>query len=142
MNSVSLTGRLTKDIELRKTNTNISVAQFSIAVDRGIKKEDGSKVTDFPNIIAWKQSAEFLSQYAAKGDLIEVTGKLTTRSYDGQQGKVYITEVVANEVRILSHPQPKQEGFGTVTPQEIKKQNDEFKNYNEPTFEQSDLPFY
>lgn len=142
INQVVLVGRLTKDIELKKTNSNLSVAQFSLAVDRGIKKEDGTRECDFPNVVVWRQSADFLSQYARKGDLISVVGKIQTRTYDGQNGKVFITEVVANEVRILAHVQPKQEGLGTVKPEEIAKQNEEFKDNGELKMDQLEVPWY
>lgn len=141
INQVVLVGRLTKDIELKKTNNNLSVAQFTLAVDRGIKKEDGSRVADFPNIVAWRQSADFLAQYSSKGDMVGVVGELQTRTYDGQNGKVYITEVVASEVRILGHAQPKQEGF-VAKPEEVKKQNENWESKGINEFDQTGLEFY
>ena len=92
-------GRLTKDPEVRYTQSDNStcIASFTIAVDRRFK---GEQTADFISCVAWNQGAEFLATYAHKGDAIGVTGKINTRSYDGQNGKVYVTEVVCNRVVI------------------------------------------
>lgn len=102
MNSVNLTGRLTKDIDLRKTQSNLSVCQFTLAVKKQFVKE-GQLEADFISCQAWRQSADYLAKYASKGDKIEVTGKLATRNYDDKDGKkVYVTEVVCESVEICS----------------------------------------
>lgn len=96
MNRVVLVGRLTKDLELTKTQTDKSVVKFTLAVD---KFGDGA---DFINCVAWNKSAEFLSQYAKKGNMVGVDGRISTRSYDDKDGrKVYVTEVVAEQVNLL-----------------------------------------
>lgn len=82
MNTVALTGRLTADIELKKTPSGVSVCAFSIAVRRPRVKD----TTDFINCVAWRNSAEFMSQYFHKGDKVEITGVLTSRSYTDQSG--------------------------------------------------------
>lgn len=103
MNIVALIGRLTKDPELRKTTSGISVCTFTVAVDRRTKKDDSEQQTaDFIQCVAWRQSAEFLTKYARKGALISVSGRIQTRNYDRQDGtRVYITEVVTDNVQLL-----------------------------------------
>lgn len=100
INQVMLIGRLTKDPEIRVTNTNISVASFTIAVN-GIKDE-----VDYFNIVAWRQLADICAKYIRKGKQVAVVGKLKTRTYDAKDGsKRYITEVVADNIQMLSDPQ-------------------------------------
>lgn len=98
LNVVNLIGRLTKEIELRKTNSGKSVTQFTLAVNRNTKEDRA----DFPSVVVWNQGAEYLSKYSTKGDLVSVEGRLQTRSYDGDHGKQYVTEVVADRVQLLS----------------------------------------
>ena len=98
MNVVILIGRLTDNPELRHTNTNIAVTRFSIAVDRGYKTNE-ERQADFINIVAWRNTAEFVSKYFVKGQMINVCGSLQTRTWDDAQGvKRYATEVIADEV--------------------------------------------
>jgi single-strand DNA-binding protein len=99
MNNVSLVGRLTKEPELRKTQSGTSYLKFTVAVDR-MKKEDGA---DFILCSAWRQQAEFIEQYSDKGTLIGVTGHITTGSYEDRATgkKVFTTEVTADRVCIL-----------------------------------------
>ena len=100
-NNVNLVGRLTKDIEIKKTNSGKEVATFSLAVND--KKVNDQQVSFFFNIVAWEQCARYLKQYAGKGDLIGVNGRLTTRSYQNTRGeKVTVTEVVADDVMLLN----------------------------------------
>ena len=103
INRVVLVGRLTKDVEVRKTTTGLSVASFTVACDRrGQKNPDGSSQADFINCTAWRQSADFLGQYARKGAMVGVEGRIQTRSYDDQQGqRRYVTEVVCDSVQLL-----------------------------------------
>lgn len=102
MNNVNLIGNLTKEIELKKSTSGVSVCSFSIAVRRDYKNAQGEYDTDFINCIAWRQTAEFLTKYATKGDKLAVNGVLQVRSYDGKDGKkVYVTEVVCNKAEIV-----------------------------------------
>lgn len=95
MNTVALTGRITAPIELKKTQSGVSVCSFSIAVARPRVKD----TTDFINIVAWRNTAEFIAQYFGKGDKIEITGILTSRSYEDSNGsKRTAFEVVADNV--------------------------------------------
>ena len=96
INKVILMGRLTKDPELRRTGNQTPVCTFSIAVDNGYGE---NKHTDFVNCTAWNKTAEFVSKYFTKGKMIIVIGRISTRSWEGQDGKRnYATEVTASEV--------------------------------------------
>lgn len=108
LNRIVLIGRLTKDPELRYTQSGKAVCAFTLAVDRPYVGADGNKETDFINIVVWNKTAENCAQYLAKGKLAAVDGRLQIRSYDGQDGqRRYVTEVIADNVRFLS---PKSEG--------------------------------
>ena len=97
MNKVILMGRLTKDVEIRQTPNNLSVARFTIAVNRRFVK-DGGQQADFINCIAWRKTGEFIARYFQKGSMIAIVGSIQTRSWDGNDGKKqYATEVVVDE---------------------------------------------
>ena len=103
MNNVCLVGRLTRDPELRTTSSGLSTTTFSLAVDSGRRDETGKSTADFINIVAWRNQAENLCKYCGKGSMISVQGRITSRSYDAQDGsKRYVTEVVANNITFLS----------------------------------------
>lgn len=145
INNVVLVGRLTKDPELRKTKENISVCQFSLAVDRIYAKE-GSQTCDFINCVAWRQSAEFLTQYARKGIPVGVEGKLQTRSYDGQYGKVYVTEIMVEHLSIISprkeDPAPQGSTYENPVPDYTQEEVSEYQNSPTLDISSDDLPFY
>ena len=101
MNNCSLIGRLTKDPEVKKTQSGTSVCSFTIAVDRRFKNADGTRQTDFIPCVGWRQVADIIGQYFHKGSRIGITGSIQTRSYDGQNGKVFITEVLAEEIEFI-----------------------------------------
>ena len=102
INNVVLVGRLTRDPELKYTGNNVAVASFSLAVNRNFKDANGERETDFINCVIWRQQAENLANWAKKGALIGITGRIQTRSYENQQGqRVYVTEVVAENFQIL-----------------------------------------
>ena len=101
MNKVILMGRLTRDPEVRYTQTNNTlVASFSLAVNRRFTREGDSQTADFINITAWSKTGEFVSKYFKKGQQVAVVGRIQTRSWDDQQTgqKRYATDVVAEEV--------------------------------------------
>lgn len=112
LNNISLVGRLTKDVELRYTPSNVAVATFTLAVNRTFKNENGEREADFINCVIWRQQAENLANWAKKGAQIGITGRIQTRSYDNQQGqRVYVTEVVAETFQLLeSKGQGNQQG--------------------------------
>lgn len=100
MNRVEITGRLTKDVELRKTPNDVSTATFTVAVDR---RRSEQQTADFISCVAWRQAADYLSSYGRKGDWVEVCGSIQTRNYEGSDGrKVYVTEVLASEVHLVN----------------------------------------
>ena len=102
INNVTIIGRTTKDIELRATSSGTNNASFTLAVERNFKNANGDKETDFINCVAWRKTAEILAQYAPKGSLIGVRGRIQTRNYENNQGvRVYLTEVVADEVQLI-----------------------------------------
>lgn len=92
-------GRLTKDPELRRTPSGTAVATFSIAVDRDFKGKDGERETDFIDIVAWRQTAEFVSKHFTKGRMAVVEGRLQTRDYTNKDGqKRRVAEIVADNI--------------------------------------------
>ena len=100
-NKVILIGNLTADPELKQTNTGLSVCNFSLAINRRTKADAGQNV-DFINVVAWRQTAEFVAKYFKKGRPLLVCGQLQTRSWtDAQGNKRYSTEVVADEVTFV-----------------------------------------
>lgn len=102
INNVVLVGRLTRDPELRYTPQNQAVGTFGLAVNRQFKNANGERETDFINCVIWRQQAENLANFAKKGSLIGITGRIQTRNYENQQGqKVYVTEVVADNFQML-----------------------------------------
>lgn len=113
MNKCSLIGRLTKDPEVKQTPNNILVCSFTLAVDRRFKDQGGNKQTDFIPCVGWRKVAELLGNYCHKGSKIGITGSIQTRSYDGQNGKVYVTEVLAEEIEFLDSKTQEQQ---TQTP--------------------------
>ena len=103
LNRIVLIGRLTKDPELRHTQSGKAVCTFTLAVDRPYLANNGNREADFINIVVWNKTAENCAQYLAKGKLAAVDGRLQIRSYDGQDGqRRYVTEVIADNVRFLS----------------------------------------
>lgn len=100
LNHIVLMGRLTRDPELRRTQSGIAVASFSLAVDRDFGSRDGGeKQTDFIDIVAWRQTAEFVSKYFTKGRMAVVSGRLQIRDWtDKDGGKRRSAEVVADNV--------------------------------------------
>lgn len=127
MNSVNITGRVTNDIELKTTQQGTSVCSFTVAVDKPAVKDK----TDFIDCVAWRQKAEFLSKYFAKGDGIEITGVLTTRNYEDKNGnKRKAVEVVCDQV---SFPKGKKKSDGDNSQQD---NTPAYSGYDSPNFEE------
>jgi len=105
INRVVLVGRLTRDVEVRKTTSGLSVARFTVACDRRVSRNrDGGanqQTADFISCVAFNQPADFLGQYARKGAMIGVDGRIQTGSYERDGQRVYTTDVVAENVRLL-----------------------------------------
>lgn len=102
MNSVNLIGRLTKDPEVAYTaGSQMAVAKFNLAIDRPVRA-GGERQTDFPRVTVFGKQAENCEKFIKKGSLVGIQGRLQTGSYDGQNGKVYTTDVIAERVEFLS----------------------------------------
>ncbi|MCV2505668.1 single-stranded DNA-binding protein [Melissococcus plutonius] len=102
INNVVLVGRLTKDPDLRYTSGDSAVATFTLAVNRSFKNQNGDREADFINCVIWRKPAETLANYAHKGTLLGIVGRIQTRFYDNQQGqRVYVTEVVCDNFQLL-----------------------------------------
>ncbi len=101
MNKAILVGRLTRDPELRTTSSGVSVCRFTVAVNRRFKNAEGGYDADFINCVAWRQQAEFLSRFFAKGRMVGLAGSIQTSSYDKDGQRVYVTEVVADEISFV-----------------------------------------
>lgn len=145
LNRVVLIGRITKDPELRQAGSN-NCCNFTLAVNRRFARE-GQQDADFINCVAWNQSANFLSQYVKKGYLLSVEGRLQTRSYDGQSGKVYVTEVVCDSVNNLTPKGASTTSYSQPSaPVQAPSMNNSFDDsfMDTPSLEISsdDLPFY
>ena len=135
INKVILMGRLTKDPELRYTNNKTPVCSFTIAVNNGYGEK---QQTDFINCVAWNKTAEFVTKYFTKGKMIIVIGRITTRSWETQDGKrAYATEVVANEVNFGESKTSPQLNTSQTAAQP-PMQDDDFTPLDE---EDDDLPF-
>lgn len=101
INRVVLVGRITKDLDLKYSSTGTAILSFSIAVNRTFTNQQGEREADFPNIVCFKRQAENVANFCKRGSLVGIDGRLQTRTYDGQNGKVYVTEVVADSVQFL-----------------------------------------
>lgn len=102
INNVVLVGRLTKDPDLKYTSSGSAVASFTLAVNRNFTNQNGNREADFINCVIWRKPAETMANYAHKGTLLGVVGRIQTRSYDNQQGeRVYVTEVVCENFQLL-----------------------------------------
>lgn len=110
MNNVCLIGRITKEPELRYTQSGTAVVSFTLAVTRDFKNPNGEYESDFINCVAWRNQAEFIGNYIKKGYLIGVSGSIQTRSYDDKYGKKYVTEVIVDGVNNLT-PKEKEESY-------------------------------
>ena len=139
LNRIILIGRLTRDPELRYTQSGVPVASFTLAVDRNFKNAQGERETDFINIVVWRQQGENCAQYLAKGKLAAVDGSLQIRSYTGNDGiKRTAAEVVADTVRFLSP----REGSGNYSHPLPPKESAPANNQSEEEMlGDDDLPF-
>ena len=126
MNKVILIGRLTKDVELRYTQTNnTAVASFSLAVNRKFVKPGEERQADFFNIIAWNKLAENISKYLFKGNQVAISGRLETRSWDDPNGqKHYLTEVIAEEIDFIGSKNKQNNEAILNSPTPINKNDD------------------
>jgi single-strand DNA-binding protein len=147
LNRVVLVGRLTKDPDLRYTPSGVAVATFTLAVNRAFTNGQGEREADFINCVIWRKQAENVANFLKKGSLAGVDGRLQSRSYEDQSGKlVYVTEVVAESVQFL---EPKGQGNNQSNNQSNEGRNpfstdnnDPFANDGKPVnISDDDLPF-
>ena len=138
INRVVLTGRLTKDVELRATPSGANVASFTVAVDGFGRDQNNNPVNQasFINCVAWNTQAKFISTYCKKGTLVALEGRLQTRSYDRKDGtKAYVTEVIADRVENLS-PRDNAAPANEVNGYAINEDDNQTLSYSD-----DDLPF-
>ncbi len=110
LNTVILIGRLTRDPELRYTQSGVALASFTLAVDRPFTNSQGEREADFIRVVTWRKLAEICANNLGKGRLVAVEGRLQVRSYQDQEGQNrQITEVVAGNVRFLDWPKEGQQ---------------------------------
>ena len=148
-NKVILGGRITADPELKQTQSGVAVCSFSVAVNRRYQKDAESQQTDFINVVAWRQQAEFVTRYFRKGSSICVVGTIQTRSWTDNQGqKRYATDVVADEINFVDSKgegSSNQGGFGSSYAPESYAPSFASQNQEAPKFEEmsndDDLPF-
>lgn len=161
INSIALTGRLTRDVDLRYTQSGTAVGTFTLAVDRQYKR-DGEPTADFINCVIWRKSAENFANFTRKGSLVGVEGHIQTRTYDKQDGtKVYVTEVVVENFALLEsknaqaapeatnqpHTGPQRTGVNSYQSQQKPAQtasqaaNDPFPGNGQSVDISDDLPF-
>lgn len=115
INKVILSGRITRDIEIKTTPSGTAVTQFSLAVERSFAKQGEERQTDFITCVAWGKTAEFIGRYFGKGRSIAVIGSLRTRTYDDKNGiRHYVTEVNVDEVQFTFEPKAAQESPQTA----------------------------
>lgn len=132
MNKAIISGRLTRDPDVRYTTTGKVVCQFTLAVDRPFTNQDGQKEADFINIVVWGKIAELCGNSLAKGHRALVEGRLQLRSYDGKDGgKRYVTEVVANSVEFLERKKDSN----------VKTEASPMDDFGSADFEQDSIPF-
>ena len=135
INNVTFIGRLTRDAELRYTPSNIATVQFNVACNRNFKNANGEYDADFINCVMWREQAERFCNWTKKGMLVGITGRIQTRSYEGNDGKrVYVTEVVAENFQVL------EKRDNTANQNSMAEQMP--PNYTNPMdIDESDLPF-
>ncbi|WP_394856104.1 single-stranded DNA-binding protein [Staphylococcus borealis] len=142
INRVILVGRLTKDPEYRQTQSGVSTATFTLAVNRTFKNKNGEREVDFINVVVFRQQADNVNNYLSKGQLAGVDGRIQSRSYENQEGRrIFVTEIVADSVQFL---EPKNNNQQNNQPQQQRGQapvgNNPFANANDDISE-SELPF-
>ncbi|MBQ3253658.1 MAG: single-stranded DNA-binding protein [Acholeplasmatales bacterium] len=140
MNKVTLTGRITKDPEIRYTSSGAASLQFTIAVDRALRDANGNRQADFISCVAWAQQADFISRYVRKGNMLGIVGRIQTRNYQGQDNQVhYVTEVIVEAVENLTPRDPNQApnpGYQQPQPNNFQQNNNPYNGYNNPTYGQ------
>lgn len=159
LNRVVLVGRLTRDPELRVSQSNVAVANFNLAVNRPFTDKNGERDADFINCVVFRKPAENLVKYTSKGSLVGIDGRIQTRNYENKDGqRVYVTEVICDQVQYLdskgsnsdtgSNPQgnnrnnhQQQSGSSNVSYGTQKNDENPFRNSSGGDDFEDDLPF-
>ncbi|MCH6179029.1 single-stranded DNA-binding protein [Staphylococcus epidermidis] len=142
INRVILVGRLTKDPEYRQTQSEVSTATFTLAVNRTFKNKNGEREADFINVVVFRQQAENVSKYLSKGSLAGVDGRIQSRSYDNKEGRrVFVTEVVADNVQFMDSKGSNQQNNQSQQQGQASAGNNPFANDNNANIDDDDLPF-
>lgn len=139
MNRVILVGRITKEPEIKYTQSNIPVVSFTLAINRQFSDQSGEKQADFVQCVVWRKQAENLAKFVKKGALLGVEGRIQTRNYEAENGTRYVTEVVCDSIQFLeskqeSEEQPFKEDKNT-------QDSEEFYETSKQLAAEEDLPF-
>ena len=137
INRVVLTGRLTRDPELKTTSSGISVAVFTIAVNRQYTDASGNRGADFISCVIWRKAAENFCNFTSKGSLVGIDGRIQTRSYDNKDGqRVYVTEVVVDSFALLESKKDREtnSNTGNYSNQGTSYNNQNVDNNNAASF--------
>lgn len=138
MNKVILIGNITKDIELRQSNSGKFVVEFSVAINNGKDQQGNELPADFINCTAWNKTAEVLSKYATKGTKVGIEGAMKTQTWTDQQGNNrYKTYVLVDRVELLSRPQQQQNPAQAAN--QYEPQYNQPPQYNEPQYQQQSI---
>lgn len=147
INTIALSGRLTKDPELRMTQTGKQVCSFTVACNRIKRRDQDEADADFVSCVAWEQSADYLTRYGHKGDRILLSGRLQTRHYDDDTGRtIWVTEVVAGQVNLIPKGTDQEQDkprydTGTRYGSSVKLKDIDTSAENIPELSGDDLPF-
>lgn len=143
MNSVQLIGRLTKDLDLKYTQTGKAVATGTLAVNRRFKNAQGESEADFINIQIWDKSAENLANFTRKGSQIGVNGRIQTRNYENKEGaRVYVTEIVVENFTLLEKKGDANSQTNQSNTRSNSQSRDPFSSHGESIdIQDDDLPF-
>jgi single-strand DNA-binding protein len=134
INKVILVGRITKDPELKKTSSDVSFINFSLAVNRTYADAQGERQADFINCVVWRNQADNLAKYVSKGALLGVEGRIQTRQYESDNGTRYVTEVLCDNIQFL-------ESKGSSSPSQETKDSEDFYETTKKLVAEDDLPF-
>lgn len=134
INNVVLVGRLTRDPELRRTQSNISYVRFTLAVNRSFTDQSGERQADFVNCIAWRAQADNLARFMKQGSLIGLQGRIQTGSYESEQGMRYTTDVVADSIQFLESRNQQQDSSN-------QSSSNDYYDVQKDIVTDDDLPF-
>jgi single-strand DNA-binding protein len=143
LNRIILIGRLTRDPEMRYTPSGAACTQFTLAVDRQFTGANGEREADFIPVVTWRQLAETCASYLKKGRLCAVEGRVQTRNYENNEGRrIYVTEVIADNVRFLESQNAGNSTPRDDAPPEGRGGRDPFSDDGKPVdISEDDLPF-